>query len=205
MPPYTILIILNPEKLTDADEGTNTQHKRKRKCLHDSCLTQKRRLNVWHFIIQRSQYEWRQTGKGNMLDILPAAKKLLVSDKIKTQCDQWATLRASGKWTAFLYWLLNCCRLFLLLQDDCCSGAVINNDLCVCVCSLSAVQRSSDSCFAMWTGLNDTPHITSALSGKARRHQPQTCVRKPRRPQCMTAKGQSNTNRNFKPYIIYDS
>lgn len=75
---------------------------------------------------------WMETNEmRKYTNISSAAQMVLISDKIKTQCDQWASAQASSKWTAFLHWLLNflCCRPFLLLQDYHCSGVVINNDL----------------------------------------------------------------------------
>lgn len=63
-------------------------------------------------------------------NISPLAQKVLISDKIKTHCDQRANM------AAFFQWLLNflCCRPSLPLQN--CSSVVTNNDMGVCAACL---------------------------------------------------------------------
>lgn len=56
-------------------------------------------------------------------NISPLSQKVLISDKIKTHCNQQANM------AAFLQWLLNflCCKPSLPRQN--CSSVVTNNDM----------------------------------------------------------------------------
>lgn len=193
-------------KHTDADEDTPGKH-----------TTQP--LSAWQlsylwfaFYAENTDFEclkcyhaaitiWMETNKWRKYaNISSAAQKVLIADKIKTQCEHWVSLQASGKWTTF-HWLLNflCCRPFLLLQGEYCSGVVINNDLGVYVARL---QLHAPLILVLPSEQAWTTHPTSlALSqGKGRRHHSQTCVRKARHPLRLTAKRQFNTNRNHSRY-----
>lgn len=106
-------------------------------------------------------------------NISSAVQKVLIYDKIKTQWDQWASLQASGKRTAFLHWLLNllCCRPFLRLQDYYCSSVVINNDLGVYIACL---QLNAPLILVLPFEQAWTTHPTSLLLSLGRQETPAT-------------------------------
>ncbi len=140
--------------LNNANHLKSGKHTRRRRHTH---ILGKQPLSAWQlsylwlaFYTENADFEclkcyhpaitiWMETNKmRKYANISSAVQKVLISDKIKTQCDQWASLQASSKWTAFLHWLLNflCHRPFLLLQYYHCSGVVINNGLGVYVARL---------------------------------------------------------------------
>lgn len=138
---------------------------------------------------------WMETYKQRKYtNISSAVQKVLISDKIKTQCDQWASIQACGRWAAFLHWL------FELSLPQAFSAALRlllfwwgHQQWLGCVVGLSVVPRSSDSCYAIWTGLDGTPHIANTLWEK-------TGDTQPKRPKRSAAKQQFNTCRNHNLY-----
>lgn len=173
-------------KHTDAKEDTHTRYLHDSYLIYGLFLTQTRRLWMLEML---SSSNHNMNGDKQVKDIYAnissAAQKILISDKINTQCDQWD----SGKWTAFLHWLLNflCCRLFLQLQDYYCSSVVINNGLGVCVACL---QLHAPLILVSPSEQAWTTHPTSVLLS----HK-DPCER-PRHPQRSTGKGQFNPNRS---------
>lgn len=97
-----------------------------------------------------------------------SAQKGLVSDKIKTLCDRWDCVQAFRSRRHSFIGFLTFPAAGILCY---CKTTVV--PLCGhqqwhgCVFSLSAAPRSPDSCFAVSTGPNETPHVTNAPSEKA--------------------------------------